>query len=113
MKPVAALICLLVAGRAAAESKRGDWAVLSGLATGTEVRVTLSGKKTVRGFLQRSDADSLVINAPTSQETLARQDVRRVQSKRAGHRGRNTLIGLGVGFAGGLAAGPASTRRWG
>jgi len=104
MKLLLALSCVLI-GNAATDSKRGDWAVLRGLATGTEIRVTLSGGRTVRGFFQKNDADSLMINATTSQETLARQDVKRVQSKRPGHRGRNTLIGLGVGAGGGLAVG--------
>ncbi|HEY2015562.1 MAG TPA: hypothetical protein VGH38_18790 [Bryobacteraceae bacterium] len=47
----------------------------------------------------------LAINATTSQEMLVRQNVKRVQLKRPGHRGRNTLIGLGLGAAGGLVAG--------
>ena len=105
MKLVFPVFCLLVAGSAAAESKRAEWSVLNGLATGTEIRVTMAGSKTVRGFLQKTDGDSLVINATTSQATLARQDVKRVHSKRQGHRGRNTLIGLGVGAAGGLGIG--------
>ena len=59
----------------------------------------------MRGFLQKADADSLAINATTSQETIERQDVLRVQAKRPGHRGRNTLIGFGVGTGAGLAFG--------
>jgi hypothetical protein len=105
MKFACALLCVLMAGDAAAQSKRGDWNILGGLATGTEIRVTLSGGRVVRGFLQKNDADSLLVNATISQETLARQDVKRVQSKRPGHRGRHTLIGLAVGAGGGLAVG--------
>jgi len=55
--------------------------------------------------VQRVTTESLAINATTSQETLSRQDIRRVALKRLGHRGRNTLIGLAIGAGSGLAAG--------
>ena len=106
MKRCIVLVCVLSAVGAATESNR-DWSVLGGLAAGAEIQVTVSGGKMWRGFLQRTDADSLTINATTSQEALARQDVKRVQAKRPGHRGRNTLIGFAAGTAGGLAAGAA------
>ena len=38
---------------------------------------------------------------------LARTAIRRIELKRPGHRGRNTLLGLGVGAGVGLAAGAA------
>jgi hypothetical protein len=113
MKLLFVLFCATVAASAAAESTRADWKVLSGLAAGTEIRVSLAGGRTVRGFLQKSEAESLTINATTSQETLARQDVKRVHWKRAGHRGRNTLIGLAVGTGGRLAAGAAIDHSYG
>lgn len=105
MRPGVALWCAILAWGAAAETPGADWPVINSLAAGTEIRVSMANGKTVRGFLQKSDSHSLVINATTSQETLARDDVKRVQSKRPGHRGRNTLIGLGAGLGGGLAAG--------
>src|SRR3954454_20117607 len=116
MKCFVALWLAMFAGAASGQTSRADWNVLSGLPAGTEIRVTLAGGKTLRGFFQKNDADSLAINATTSQETLARQDVKRVQSKRPGHRGRNTLIGLGVGAVGGFALGAgadhAATSNW-
>jgi hypothetical protein len=72
---------------------------------GAEIRVTLANGKTLLGFIQRVTPESLAINATTSQETLSRQDIRRVALKRPGHRGRNTLIGLAIGTGAGLAAG--------
>ncbi len=86
-------------------SAQSSWANVSQLAPGTEIRVDLSGGKTLRGFLQKATPDSLAINATTSQQTLSRTDIRRVQVKRNGHRGRNTLIGLAIGAVGGLAVG--------
>lgn len=88
-----------------------DWANLNSLAPGSEIRVFLTDGRMLRGFVQHADADSLTINATTSQEKLPRSDVTRVQLKRQGHRGRNTLIGLGVGMVGGLAAGAVIDRN--
>jgi hypothetical protein len=84
-----------------------QWANLNRLENGSEIRVVLAGGKTLRGFLQSVSPDSLAINATTSQEALPRQDIKVVSLKRAGHRGRNTLIGLAIGAAGGLATGAA------
>ena len=106
---VVALLFAALAAKAPAQphASPGSWANLSQLAPGTEIRVALSGGRTLRGFLQRVTPDSLAINAPTSQETLSRADIKRVQVKRTGHRGRNTLIGLLSGTGGGLAIGAA------
>ncbi len=82
-----------------------NWANLSQLIQGSEIRVTVATGRTLHGFLQRVTPEALEINATTSQETLLRQDIRRVGVKRAGHRGRNTLFGLAVGTGAGLALG--------
>ena len=82
-----------------------NWAKLNELAPGSEIRVSLVTGRTLRGFVQRVTPESLAINATTSQETISRQDIRRVAVKRSGHRGRNTLIGLVIGTGGGLACG--------
>jgi hypothetical protein len=84
-----------------------QWTNLNQLKIGSEIRVGLTGGRTVSGFLQSVTPDSLAINAPTSQESLARQNIMRVSLKRPGHRGRNTLIGLSLGAAGGAASGAA------
>ena len=88
-----------------AQSPRQNWNSLSALTAGAEIRVQLTGGKTIRGFFQTAAPDGIVVNAATSQQVLARKDVKRVQLKKPGHRGRNTLIGLGVGAGIGLATG--------
>lgn len=106
MKPrtvVAALLLLTAVGHS--QPARETWESLNTLAAGAEVRVSLTGGKTVRGFFQKASPDAIVVSAAKSEEMLARQDVRRVQIKKPGHRGRNALIGLGVGAGGGLATG--------
>ena len=102
-----ALLAAALAAAAAAQQAKpiANWVNLNQLVAGSEIRVTLAAGKTIRGFLQRVTAESLAINATTSQEMLSRQDIRRVELKKPGHRGRNTLIGLAIGTGAGLAIG--------
>jgi hypothetical protein len=105
---LATMVAALAAGATAQQAKPIEqWANLNRLENGSEIRVVLAGGRTVRGFLQSVSPDSLAINAATSQEALSRQDIKAVSLKRPGHRGRNTLIGLAIGAAGGLATGAA------
>jgi hypothetical protein len=104
LRVVALLFSALVAN-VAAQAQTGSWANLSQLAPGTETRVTLSGGRTLRGSVQTVTSDSLAINAAKSQEKLSRTEIKKVETKRPGHRGRNALIGLGIGAGGGLAIG--------
>jgi hypothetical protein len=104
------MAALAMSATAQQQKASANWANLNSLARGSEIRVSLVDGRIIRGFLQSVTSDSLAINAATSQETLLRKDVKRVQLKRQGHRGRNTLIGLAVGAAGGLAAGAGADR---
>jgi hypothetical protein len=114
LKPLpllAAIAAVLVLGATARQTKPiAQWANLNLLEGGSEIRVVLNGGKTIAGFLQSVSADSISINAATSQEALSRQDVKLVSLKRPGHRGRNTAIGLLIGVGAGLAAGAAIDR---
>ena len=103
---LASLAAVLAATAAAQQAKPiANWANLSQLVAGSEIRVTLAAGKTMRGFVERVTAESLAINATTSQEMLSRQDIRRVELKKPGRRGRNTLIGLAIGTGAGLTVG--------
>ena len=110
-----ALLAATLATTAAAQPAKpiANWANLNQLVTGAEVRVTLANGKALRGFMQRVTPESLAIHATTSQEKLSRPDIRRVELKRPGHRGRNTLIGLAVGTGVGLAAGAVADSKAG
>jgi hypothetical protein len=106
-RAIALLFLTVLAPGAAGQTADTDaaWNRLNRLPAGTEIRVALAGGKTLRGFLQNVAPASISINATTSQETVPRTDIKRIQQKRESHRGRNTLIGLGIGAAGGLTAG--------
>ena len=109
-----ALLAATLAASAAAQQAKpiANWANLNQLLTGAEIRVTLADGKTLRGFMQRVTPESRAINATSSQETLSRQDIRRVALKRPGHRGRHTLIGLAIGTGAGLAVGAGLDSHW-
>jgi hypothetical protein len=96
---------LLAAGVIAAQSPNMDWANVKRLAAGEEIRVSMTDGKAFRGQLQSTTDESLIMIAASSQQTLARAQVTKVATKRDSHRGRNALIGLGVGAGGGLAIG--------
>ena len=99
-------------GSAQSRTGTANWDNLQQLLPGAEIRVALTDRKSVRGQFQSVTGDSLVITTPTSQETLARELVTRVWSKRESHRRRNVLrglrIGLGIGAGIGVLAGVAA-----
>jgi hypothetical protein len=79
------------------------WDRVIGSAPQAEIRATLVQGGSVRGSLVSASADSLVIRTAKGEQALARQDVRRAEVKRTGHRVRNMAIGLAVGAGGGAA----------
>lgn len=80
------------------------WVTVKQLAPGEQVKIVLNGGKSHRGVLQSVGDDAIAIGTG---ESFQKQDVRRVLVKKRGHRGRNALIGLGIGAAAGLASGAA------
>ncbi len=84
------------------------WAKVSQLAQGSDIRIALKSGRVVHGFLQNVTADSLNVNATTSQESLVRADISRVELKVEGHRGKHVLWGAAIGAGTGLAVGAAT-----
>jgi hypothetical protein len=104
---IAALLLVGLAGSAAAQQPAATdkWASLARLAPDTQIRVALSGGRTVGGNLLNATSDSLAVRTAAGQETLMRTEIKRVQTKGKGRRGRRTLIGLAIGAGAGLAIG--------
>lgn len=86
-------------------AQTGNWTSVQALSSGTEVRISTSGSKPVRGQVQSVTADVLVLNVKNSQRMFTRPETTRVSVKKKGHRGRHALIGLGIGAGAGLAVG--------
>ena len=99
-----ALACCVPALFAQRPQPSRNWASLDGCSPQADIRVILDRGGSVRGSLQNVSADLLVMKTAKGERSLARQDIKRVQLKRSGHRGRHTLIGLAVGVGGGLVA---------
>jgi|ERR1035438_6554749 hypothetical protein len=110
---IAALLLMALAGSALAQQRASadKWANLARLAPDTEIRVALSGGRTVGGNLQNATSDSLAIRTAAGQATLMRTEIKRVQTKGEGRRGRHTLIGLAIGAGAGLAIGAVVDQR--
>jgi hypothetical protein len=100
-------VFLLIAGIAAAQpsSLKTDWTNVKRVAAGEEIRVSMTDGKAFRGQLQSTTDESLIMIAASSQQTLDRKQIKKVATKRDGHRARNALIGLGIGAGAGLAIG--------
>jgi hypothetical protein len=93
-----------------AQTNVADWNAVKALTVGTEVRIT-SGSRSIRGEIERTTDDVLVVTSRKGQEMFERQQVSVVSIKKAGHRKRNTLIGLAAGAGGGLAIGIAARAK--
>ena len=63
--------------------------------------------KSHKGEFQSITDDVIVIHAKGGDQTLPRQSVKLVSSRRPGHRGRHALIGAVIGAGAGLGIGAA------
>ena len=97
----------VIAGTLSAQPNLTDWNTVKALTTGADVRVT-TGSRTVRGRILRTSDEGLVIGLGKSQEMFPQREVKRVLLRGDSHRGRNSLIGLGVGAVVGAIIGAAA-----
>lgn len=97
----------------AAQSPDANWDILKGLSSGAEIRVIRTPSGSVSGAFRSATADSLVIATSKGEESVARTQIARVSVKKQGHRGRHTLIGLGIGASAGLIIGAVTDARSG
>jgi hypothetical protein len=88
-------------------AQSNNWASVQALNSGSEVRVSTTGSKAVRGQIQSVTPDLLVLNVKNSQRMFTRQETTRVSVKQKNHRLRHTLIGFGIGTGAGLTFGAA------
>ncbi len=100
-------LLILMATTVAAQADLANWNAVKALNTGTQVRVA-AGSRTVRGAIDRTTDDALIVTSGKGQETFNRQEVSVVSERKPGHRQRNALIGLAAGTGVGLGAGIAS-----
>jgi hypothetical protein len=97
------LLLLMVPGFSLAQSSQSNWDNLKQLAPGQQIRIVLNDAKSYEAKFQSVTDDGIVVRLATGDQTFPRQSVLRVSSKHRSHRGRNALIGVGVGVAAALA----------
>jgi TusA-related sulfurtransferase len=97
------LIALVSVGLALAAPVSKTWKALSQVKSGDPVEIITSNRAEKGLFVSVAD-ESLTIQVHGTEERFLRGDVVRVVSRKASHRSRNVLIGVGVGAAIGLVA---------
>jgi hypothetical protein len=93
----------------AAEHQRdtGNWASIKQLAPGQEIKVVLNNAKAYQGQLQTVSDEGLVVRLAGGDQTLTRESILRISSKRHAHRGRNVFLGAAIGAGVGFGIGYA------
>jgi hypothetical protein len=104
MRKILFLICVLAIPCAAlAKTDQTSWANLGGLQPGSAIEVLdAASKKHSGAFVSVSDG-GITYKESSGQQTISKQDVRRVKLMNHQYRLRNTLIGAGVGAGLGAA----------
>jgi len=88
-------------------AQNSAWDTLKQLTPGQQIRVIMNDSKSYRGEFQSVTEEAIVIHTKEGDQTLARQNVKLVSSRRPGHRGRHALIGAAIGGGVGLGIGAA------
>jgi hypothetical protein len=100
------IVLIPVLAIAAGKTPISDWGSVQTIASGTPVRVVAGKAKAVSGALVSvTDTTLLILSEGAGQQPFEKTQIASVSVKKQGHRLRNTLIGLGVGFGIGLASG--------
>ena len=99
-----------------ATATTGDWSVLKTVASGSKLKIKLKNGKTVDGKLSGVSDTALSLSVGGKPVDLSRDDVLSVYQITGKSAKKPTLIGLGVGAAGGAvlgAVGGDSNDSWG
>ena len=83
------------------------WDSLKQLTNGQKIRVALNDTKSYKGEFRSVSDEAIVIHSRGADQSVPRQNVQQVYSKRPGHRGRHALIGAAIGAGAGLGTGAA------
>lgn len=105
--PGAALAVLLVAAPGLIHAQRPEqsWDNLRQLRPGETIEVVDARMKSHRGAFATSTPEAISLRHDGRALSVPRAEVASVKRFRAARRGRNTLVGLALGAAGGLAFG--------
>jgi hypothetical protein len=88
------------------------WDNLRELKPGEDIEVVDARMKSYRGRFTRYTAGTIALNHQGGDLQIARTDVASVKRRSRPHRGRNVLLGLAIGAAGGLAVGAVTGKTY-
>lgn len=91
-------------------AQNSAWDSLKQLARGDRIRVVQKDSKSFTGEFQSCTDEAIILHAKSADQTILRQNLQSVSIRRAGHRGRNALIGGAIGAGVGIGAGVAIDR---
>ncbi|HKW33994.1 MAG TPA: hypothetical protein VJN92_13375, partial [Candidatus Acidoferrum sp.] len=83
------------------------WDSLKQLTNGQKIRVVLNDTKSYKGEFRSISDEAILIHTRGADQSVLRQSIKQVYSKRPGHRGRHALIGAAIGAGAGLGTGAA------
>lgn len=111
MRNILLLLCVFGMSYASqAQTDKASWTNLSTLQTGQKIQIVeMSSRKHSGTFLNVSDT-AVQYRDSAGDQSIPKQDVRRVKLMENRHRLRNTLIGAGVGAGVGAVTGAAANR---
>jgi hypothetical protein len=87
---------------------QANWDRVKQLSPGQEILVVQNNAQSFQGNLQSVSDDNVVIRLAAGEQTVAKDNILRVSSRRASHRRRNLALGAGAGVGGGAAIGAAA-----
>lgn len=98
---------LLLAGQVSAQTAQDSWENLKQLRPGQKIEVIDMKWKSLKGTFVAVSDEAILLRTDGNEVSVLRADVLRVSLREHSRRGRNTLIGLGVGAGAGFAIGRA------
>ena len=104
------LLCVVPLGLMARDSGLDSWDNLKQLRAGQKIEVVDMNLKSVKGTFASFSEEAITLATKEGEMVVRRDHTYRV-SVPGGKRGRNALIGLGIGAAGGVAAGVGLMER--
>ena len=109
MRKLSLLIWILgISCASRAQSEQASWANLNTLHAGQKIQIVDVNSKKHSGAFVRFSETTISYQETAGEQTIPKQDVRRVKLMENAHRLRNTLIGAGVGAGAGAGIGAAS-----
>jgi hypothetical protein len=105
-KVILSLMILLIAtSRSSAQSPEDSWDNLRQLRSGQKIEVVDMKLSSRQGTFTGYSEEAISLRTGPDEIAIARADVLSVKNRESSRRGRNALLGLAIGAAGGLAAG--------